>query len=315
VIISLFLLLLLPEEMDGLLTAVKTVRTNENSDFIKPEKKDSLWDTTNVQNERSALDLDTDSPDNILSILKSKPDRFDLSRVLKRLDPANVSRDQFNIKVPSSKAAEILHILISITIPDHWSNLTAERESGGVSKRGTKIPHSLKAILLRCLSSVAGVGALIARIRTLMVSRGHSNRNENSSGNHVLLRDQLSFLSSLIKPHAFLLHIYTDITKLAESSVKAQIMWKELIALVGAGRILSTAAEALFVGKDLDIPQSISWIGQGNSYASWLGRCISFMASKLPAGEVDAWKSLSMLYGRSLSLGYTSTDLSSIFIP
>lgn len=294
--------------MDGLLTAVKTVHTKGNSDFIQPEDKDSRVDATNVHNESAQLELDTSSPDNILSILQSRPDRFDLSRVLKRLDPTNLSGEQFNIKAPSSKAAEILHVLISTTIPDHWTSLTAEDGSEGFSERGTKSSLSLRAVLLRCLSSVAGVGALIAHIRTLIVGQGQSNRNEHNSGNHLVIRDLISVLSALIKPQAFLLHIHTDIFKLTKSTVKRQILWKELTALVGAGRILSTTAEALTAVKDAEVPQSISWIGEGNAYASWLGRCIYFMASKIQHDDLDAWKSLAMLYGRSLSLGYTSMN-------
>lgn len=294
--------------MDGLLTAVKTVHKDGASDFIKPERDDSRVDVLNTSNKSAQLELDTNSPDNILSILKSRPDRFDLSRVLKRLDPANLTGDEFNIKVPSSKAAEILHVLVSTTIPDHWSSLTAENGSKASSEGGTKLSLSLRAVLLRCLSSVAGVGALIAHIRTLMASQGQSNRNESNSGNVLIIRDLLSVLSALIKPQAFLLHIHTDVIKLTESTVKRQIMWKELTALVGAGRILSTTAEALSALKDVEVPSSISWIGQGHAYASWLGRCICFMASKLQPSDTDAWKSLAMLCGRSLSLGYTSTN-------
>ncbi|KAK2757076.1 telomere binding protein [Arachnomyces sp. PD_36] len=296
--------------MDGLLTAVKTVRTNGNTDFITPESRDS----SQKQTERSAqLDLDTSSPENILSILQSQPDLFDLSRVLKALDPVNLSGEQFNIKAPSSKAAEILHVLISTTIPDHWSNLTAEGGSKGVSGTGTKLQQSTKAALLRCLSSVAGVGALVAHIRTLIATLEHPNRNEPNSGNRLLIRDQISVLSALIKPQSFIFHIYTDIVKIAESPIKRQIIWKELIALAAAGRILSTAAEALTAVKELEIPQSVSWIGEGNSYASWLGRCILFMASKLETTDIDAWKSLSLFYGRSLSLGYTKNIVHEVY--
>lgn len=292
--------------MDGLLTAVKTVHTKGNTDFIQPEIKDSRVNAANVHNESAQLDLDTSSPDNILSILQSRPDRFDLSRVLKQLDPKNLSEEQFNIKAPSSKAAEVLHVLISTTIPDHWSSLVGEDGSDGFPEGGTKLSISLRATLLRCLSSVAGVGALIAHIRTLVAGQGQTNR---TSGNHLVIRDLISVLSALIKPQAFLLHIHTDIIKLTESAVKRQILWKELTALVSAGRILSTAAEALTAVKDVDAAQSISWVGDGNAYASWLGHCICFMASKLQPSDADAWKSLVTLYGRSFSLGYTSMNI------
>lgn len=296
--------------MDGLLTAVKTVHKNGNPDLIKAQDNESGLRATNTHNSSAPQDLDTNSPDNILPILRSKPDRFDLSRVLKKLDPSNSPEERFNIRAPGPKAAEILHVLISTTIPDHWSSLTAEHDSEGFSKGRTRTQLNLKAALLRCLNSVAGVGALIANIRTLIVAQGHSNRTESNSGNLLLIRDLVSVLSTLIKPQAFLLYIYTDIARLTDNTVKRQIMWKELTALVGAGRILSTVGEALAIGKDIEIPESISWVGDGKAYASWLGRCICFMASNLLPSDADAWKSLAVFYGRALSLGYTSMDLS-----
>lgn len=293
--------------MDAL-TAVKTVHNREESQISKSQIKDAKAHQAETR-QGILLQRDADSAGHVLEILRSKPGRVQVVQALQFLDPARVSEKEFNITVPNPTAAQILHILVSTTIPDHWSSLRADHDATASS--GGELDINPKASLLRCLSSGAGIGALVVQLRGLLAPQDSSSKQiKESSANQLILRDLLSVLSSVLKPQGLLLHIYRVALRFVDSSVRRELMWKELTALLAAGKVLSTAAEALSAIKDLPVSQRVVWIGDGSNYASWLGKCICHMASKLQSSELEAWKSLTFFLGRSLKFGYPGTFIS-----
>lgn len=291
-------------KMEELLTPVKTV-TRDDQSLLRPsdEQKNNAKNTETEP--KSQPDGDPSSPDYILGILRSKPDRDQLYEVLHTLDPANkaVANRVFDIRVPGPTTAQILQILVSTTIPDHWNSL--EADSGSQASQGQKRKDpKLRGVLLRCLSSVAGISSLVSQLRTLLATHNSVPEHDNGSGRHLVIRDILAVLSALLKPEDFLVRLYTDICALHGNATQQQVAWRELISLVAAGRVLSTAAEALTSIKDLDNLKSISWVGEGASYASWLGRNIRHMATKIDTNNQEAYKSVALITGRAMSLGY-----------
>lgn len=290
--------------MDGLLTAVKTVTRDSRS----PPESTADFSRHDLQPRETGLTADAakdqTSSTHILGVLKSKPERDELSQVLKILDPSNreIAPDQFDIRVPSPTSAQILQVLVSITIPDVWSLLNAN--SKDAKSRDTK----LRAALLRCLSSVAGVSSLIAQLRSLIAASHSSSEHAQGSGSELRIRDILEVLAALLEPEDFLLRLYTDISTLYHNETQKQITWRELISLVAASRVLSTAAESLAFIKESTGLSKFSWVGEGPKYASWIGDNICYMSSKVDPNEHGAWKSVASFTGRALSLGYTGNS-------
>src|SRR5215471_9467226 len=167
-------------EMDDILTAVKTIDNRQESD-ISISRDGNLSPSENETPCGAAIEKrDISSPESILGILKSSPGHSQVVEVLNFLDPSRTSENAFNITVPSPMAAQILHVLISTTIPDHWSSLGLEDDESP-SDRGLK--SKPKAVLLRCLSSVAGIGAVMIHIRTLLPQPNSSTKlNKRASG-------------------------------------------------------------------------------------------------------------------------------------
>lgn len=291
-------------KMDGLLTAVKTVTRDSRS----PPESTADFSRHDLQPRETGLTADAakdqTSSTHILGVLKSKPERDELSQVLKILDPSNreIAPDQFDIRVPSPTSAQILQVLVSITIPDVWSLLNAK--SKDAKSRDTK----LRAALLRCLSSVAGVSSLIAQLRSLIAASHSSSEHAQGSGSELRIRDILEVLAALLEPRDFLLRLYTDISTLYHNETQKQITWRELISLVAASRVLSTAAESLAFIKESTGLSKFSWVGEGPKYASWIGDNICYMSSKVDPNEHGAWKSVASFTGRALSLGYTGNS-------
>jgi telomere length regulation protein len=279
-------------KMEGLLTEIKTARHDTDS-FVSP--------AAGGQRDEAAkhdLDLNNLSSRHVIDLLKSNPDREQLSAILTFIDPfskSNATRD-FDLRLASPITAQILHLLVSITIPTHWGLLDTKESKGKDAKS--------RGALLRCLSSVAGLGSLVAQLRTLISAARASSQQAQGSSSQFGIRDVLAVLAALIEPNDFILRLSSDILKIYDNKTRQQVAWRELVSLVAAGKILSTTAEAITV---LDEPpiSSISWIGNGSQYAVWIGRNVSHMAVKINPHDESNWTSLALLTGRALSLGYT----------
>lgn len=284
--------------MEGLLTEIKTVKHDPTS-FIAPATVTQHLEASTKHD----LDLNHLSSRQIIDILKSDNDREQVSAILKFIDPyskTKASKD-FDLRLASPITAQILQVLVSTTIPTHWGWLDAKESNVKDSKA--------RAALLRCLSSVAGIGSLVAQLRTLISNVRPSNQQARGSSNQLGIQAILTVLAALLEPKDFIFRLFSDIAKLYDSKTRQQVAWRELVSLVAAGRILSTAAEALAF-LDETPGASISWIGTGSQYALWLGRNVSYMAVKLNPNSESDWASLALLTGRALSLGYTGECLS-----
>lgn len=284
--------------MDGLLTAVKTVKRDSDSPLVAV-----VSETRKAATAKPILDIDQNiSSNQIIDLLKSRPTTDELSTILSALDPFNASRDvqRFDIRIPSPATAQILQLLVSTIIPDHWGTLDAK----GKKPKDTKS----RAALLRCLSNVAGIGSLVAQQRSLIATARAMTKQTEGSSSNLLIQDILSVCAALLEPKDFLSHLKSDISLIYDNRTRQQVAWRELVSLIAGGKILSTAAEALTLVKDSESLSSISWIGDGPRYASWLGGNIARLTSKLKPEESD-WPSVALLTGRALSLGYSGTFL------
>ena len=278
--------------MDGLLTAVKTVKQDTGSSLTTFESQHDT-DTS-----KPTVDFDHDlSSDQIIDVLKSQPDRETLSAVLAALDPYNSSRKtNVDIRLPGPAAAQILQILVSATIPNHWASLDA--------KEGKKKDSKIQASLLRCLSNVAGLGSLVAQLRSLIVSARASAQHTEGSSSHLAIRDLLSVFAALLEPKDFLYRIHLNVTQLYDNQAQRQVAWREFTSLVAGSKILSVAAEACHVVKDSETASSIAWLGEGSSYARWLGGNIAHMLSKFGSDKQNDWASVAAIAERGLTLGH-----------
>ena len=238
------------------------------------------------------------TPEDALETLKSKPDLDLLTKALQWLDPARTRNDQFNIKVPGPKAAPILFVLVEYTIPDYWTLLKDERSIG---------QNEQSKLIVRCLSSVAGIGAIAARLRVLLdVKHGTPNLSQvEGKEDNPLIRELLDVLQSVLQKDTFLLKIWKDIKSLVADISQQNLLWKELISLVAASRILSLAGEADHIlNKSSSSIKDRSWLGDGSQYAAWLGRNVAHMTTTLELDDIEAQKVLGRLLDKALKLGY-----------
>jgi len=232
--------------------------------------------------------------DDVLKILQLQPDAENLTKCLKWLASTR-KETAFDIRQPGPKAAQIIHVLVNAIVTDYWQSWEdSDSSNNGKARR----------LLLRCLTSVAGIGAILTRLRAL-ISDGAGSQNEKKS-DPKLSSQLLNLLGDLLKEDDVLDGIWNKIYQSSASPTQKQLVWKELIALVAAGRVLSIAAEVSSRQRtsSMDTLES-SWVANGPLYAEWLGRSIRVMAFQNEQQPPGKKKATTQLFSRSLTLGYT----------
>jgi telomere length regulation protein len=159
--------------------------------------------------------------------------------------------------------------------------------------------------MLQCISSVAGIGAMTAQIKTLLQDSEATVSQAKQVTYSSTLKDMLSVLQAIFETPNFLHYVHSDLHAFVETVARRQVIWKEFISLVAAGRVLSTASQAYSICKDDFTNDEDLWLVSGSRYAVWLGREICNMISKIEEPDEEAWRDLSALFLRSLSLGYS----------
>lgn len=284
--------------MEGLLTPVKTTI----SDTVSAEPQLAVFESKSPNGQPKNGTFQ--SPEDVLNALKSKPDSELLTRVLRWLDPGAVKSDQFNIKIPSPKAAQIIFLLVSATIPDYW-----------VTWQGADNPTLLnqKKLLLRCLSSVSGLGAVATRLRVFidLEEDARSEAKVTQGSKSKALEELLDVLESLLQGEKFISLIWTDISSLISIPSQRTLLWRDFISTIAGGRVLSLAAEADYVVNHSS-PDSRQrcWLGDGSQYSSWLGQNLAYGL----IGHVQNLEALAQLFSRALKLGHIGESNIKIYV-
>ncbi|KAM5431323.1 telomere binding protein [Microsporum canis] len=288
--------------MEGLLKVVKTSDNLEDSLAADSALRESSSLPRISIIEEPQPETKISSPEDVLQLLKSKAPTSAVLEALRFLDPAGLEDGDFNIIIPSSLGAQILHALITTTIHDHWASLGMEYSLEKSYQADTK--RRPQSILLRCLKSASGIGTLLAHIRSLLPSQNLLQGKKTTSDKGTLIQDTISILSCLLSPSHLLFQLFTDMNQLIDNTVQRQLLWREIISLLASGKVLSIAAESLkYTESSTEFPPT-AWISNGKLYGSWLGRNIGYMVSQLQLDDSEAWKELAAFTSRSLSIGH-----------
>lgn len=270
---------------------------NETESRLNQKEKLLTVNTEPLRTEQRIISLS--SPEDVLDVLKSAPGRQLLGRALRWLTCSERNSDGFNIKMPCPKAAQIIHVLVNSIIPNYWTSFNQDHNSD---------PPREKRLLVRCLRSVAGIGALISRLRLLISllkeSQAHAKIGNPNKGQP--LEELLDVVRNVLEEDGFTPLIWNDISTCTSQSSLKSLQWKEFLALVASGRILSLTSEATIIlnGSDSSTKAGI-WVADGNQYATWLGRNIQEMMKTVTADDVECAKAISQLLSKALILGYT----------
>ena len=235
------------------------------------------------------------SPEDALEALRSKPDHATLVSTLRWLKMTGPRLDDFNIKKPSPKAAQIIFALINDIVPDYWQILSSENSQE-------------KMLLVQCLGSIAGIGAMTSRLRLLLTSLRDCPKpaQYTAISKSQPVETLLDLLETVLTEQNLITGIWSGIHDCDLSSPQKSLQWKELTSLVASGKLLSLVSEVNLTLGDLSPGvKAGSWVGDGSQYAAWLGRCMQGAAKALEKDDIEGQKALSQLLSKGLTLGYT----------
>ena len=237
------------------------------------------------------------SPEHALKTLKAHPQYQDLRAVLKWLHRSNISNNDFNIHGQTLQASQIIHTLVNDVLPDHWGSFSSEQTG-----QGRRTSDSIVSVL----TNVTGISILTSRLKVLINWKKTSevSRPVQEVGQTEALDKTMSILESVLKHDHVMQVVWSRLGSSSEFS-RRWLFWKELVNLLGNGRVLSTASEAdAILERSRDNIRKRSWLSDGSKYCSWIGRNLNSMLSDSEEDDNDARKAWVQMLERALTLGH-----------
>lgn len=285
--------------MEGLFTPVTTTYKNESKG-----NEDALIEVVKAPEPKSKFRLQTAStPAEALEILRNEPDHDTLISTLRFLGK---SGQNFNIISPSPLAAQLVHTLVSDTVPNYWHVLqeSPNGKNGKSGKHGRSSPEL--EILLSCLRSVTGLNAILLSLKQQIQKSKELKKSIGGPKIEDILAINLQLLQTLLGGSMIVSTIWTSISATSDTQPKQKAVWNEFLSLVGGGKLLGIAAESENVISDLSKKiWERHWVADGTLYSRWLSQNIAYWAKHLPVDSGNGWKNCSELLSKSFRLGHT----------
>ncbi|KAH8814988.1 telomere length regulation protein-domain-containing protein [Xylogone sp. PMI_703] len=294
--------------MEGLVAVSTSYRKSSN------EERDTFVELAKAKEASPTARTAATTPGEALEILRHEPDYETLINTLKYLKHEDDSSNGFKITSPSPVAAQLVQVIVSDIIPNYWTILqeSGETKTGKKNKSSKKSSSPDISLLLACIRSVSGLGAIILRLRSCVQQAKENRKDIGASSAFEVLPILLDALTALIEGDNTVQLLLNKIYNNEDSVGKQKALWQECLALIAGGRVIGMAAEAEDILSSLSKGNDThSWIGDGLLYSKWLGRNIARWARELPDGA-GAWIQCGELMAKSLKLGYTESIVKEI---
>ncbi|KAG8165031.1 hypothetical protein KVR01_005306 [Diaporthe batatas] len=231
----------------------------------------------------------------IVEALSHEPDYDTLVSALRFVADGGPEDDHFNIGAPGPDAARIIQILVTEIVPNYWAVLKESSSSDG--------PKSDLSLLLGTLRCLAGLNAILLRLRTLV--QEHKSRENGIQHSDVVLnlKTTLELLCATLEGDDSLSLIWNN-TSASTDATKQRILSKDFVNAIAGGRAISFSAEA-----ESSISQETKgpglWVANGIAYTKWLARNIISWSKQ--ADDTVEKKLLAELLSKALRLGYSES--------
>lgn len=237
-------------------------------------------------------DLKPTSLENIVEVLNHEPDYDTLISALRSVVKGGPGDEHFNIGAPGPEAARIIQILVTDIVPNYWAILKDSSSEG-------KASHL--ALLLDSLWNLAGLNAVLLRMRTLTQEQKSQSADVKRSDVLLNLRITLELLCEILGGDDTISRLWAN-TSATSDAMKQRILSKDFVNVIAGGRIISYSAEAESLISQGTKGQII-WVADGIEYTRWLTRNIISWSkgSELPVEK----KLLADLLSKALRLGHS----------
>lgn len=232
------------------------------------------------------------SLDDVLEALSHEPDYDTLISALRFVARAGPGNERFDIGAPGPQAARIIQILVTEIVPNYWAVLKESSSEGDTSDI---------ALLLDSLRNLAGLNAILLRLRTLTQEQKAQTTDVKHSDVLLNLRIILELLCEILGGDDSLSRLWANTSATADA-MKQRILSKDFVNVIAGGRTISFSAEAESLISQ-ETKGQIIWVADGMEYTKWLTRNIISWSKRaeLPAEK----KLLADLLSKALRLGYS----------
>ncbi|KAL8809223.1 MAG: hypothetical protein Q9200_003602 [Gallowayella weberi] len=288
--------------MDELLVPFKTTSTNPGRTWNDDKHLLEVEQTTPTKDYG-----DINSPARALEVLKAHPQQEDLLDVLTWLRSNSDGDSEFNIYGQTLQASQIIHALVNDVLPDHWSS---------IHNNQTRKAHKIRKYITSILSSVSGISMITLRLKLLTNAVEHTEENGKAqeAGRSQALHDTLSVLESMLESKDVLYAIWSRQCSSSFAASPKWLLWKELVILLGNGKVLSTCAEAdNKLAKSSQTLRKRSWLSDGTRFCSWVGYNLTCMMDVPGEKSHDLRKAWVQMLERALTLGHVDTIVEATF--
>lgn len=266
--------------------------------------------STTISN-MSRAPLKPSTREECLEALKGEPHYDSLVATLDFLAGSGADSQPFSIASPDPENAKIVQVLVADIVPNYWALFKEEKTvSRGQKGRPTRSPLEL---LLDCLRSVAGINAIVARLRALIAETKSEPVGARRSDTVLNIGIFLELIRDLLHGHDRIRRIWSAIISKLDNPNKERPLAQELVNLLGGGRIVSFTAEAEEVVKENGKGQVAFWVANGADYSQWVSHNVINWARE--ADSPEQVKICSGLLAKNLRLGPTGKYLEDVSSP
>jgi telomere length regulation protein len=259
--------------MAELLTVVSTKKVIGTEPLLQQIKSLSTQDALHIDSTKTALEA-----------LKSQPNQETVSNALKYM-----TTDGFSLVLPEPLNASIAHQLVNDTIPHYWRSFS---------------DSPLAKTFAKVLRNPTGIGHIITRLRSLIADSGQKKARDGvrDPSDHII--DLLDLVRQIFRNDDTLSLVLRDVLAHGKNAMQKQLIWREFLAQTASGRLVSVVAEAEDVLKSRQSSRAVSWLADGNVFATWLGRNIALLMRGASKSE-EYVSAVVDLCSKVLALGYT----------
>lgn len=282
--------------MDDFFTPVSTTYLKGKDEAAPVELRRNAPSTTPAHTAVTSLDEAVDT-------LKNQPDYESLISTLKFLCDSVTSLSG----KPSPQTAAAVHLLVTEIAPNYWTLLL---ESSKTPSSNTPLMSSDAGLLLRCLSNVTGLNAILAHVKSLLAELRQRRQDVSSQDIHLHLQLYMDLIAAIIGGHDSVYDIWAaSVQRLPDAGLR-KMQAQTLSGIIASSRILSVASEAATViGSDRLKPET-KFIADGAEYTKWLASNIASWARR--ASTELEYRSCYDVLQRSMSLGYHAALIKSL---
>ncbi|KAK1068615.1 telomere binding protein [Friedmanniomyces endolithicus] len=293
--------------MDAFVTAVKTVRQSPGVDAetsLSPIQTRKAKPVRDVEEGKATKALpgagtllptatvkDAVSSEDALRILRSQPGTEILLATLRKLASPNAF-PAFQLAAPGTLQAQIVNSIVNHIVPAFWPILHEDE----------------KVLVVRCLRNITGMNALLAKLHTVSGSTITGDRAEFAEQRDIFI----SVTNKVFSGNKFLPNLLADLNRAVTDKTRRNLAQKELISLLGSGKVISSIAQAEDAARDANQGgrQSASRLAVGSEYNKWLGCNIATLFGSNHDLLIELYEESRAAGGqllvRALSLGYQS---------